>query len=76
MLGRVFGALTALAQAGIPIGAALAGVVVQRAGLVPTILGMGAIYLLVILGMVFNRSLRQMDAASNTDRSEPQRPEA
>jgi MFS family permease len=76
MLGRVFGALTALAQAGIPIGAVLAGVVVQRAGLVPTILGMGAIYLLVTLGMVFNRSLRQMDAASNTDRSEPQRPEA
>jgi predicted MFS family arabinose efflux permease len=62
MLGRVFGALTALAQAGIPIGAVLAGVVVQRAGLVPTILGMGAIYLLVTLGMVFNRSLHQMDA--------------
>jgi hypothetical protein len=37
-------------------------VVVQRAGLVPTILGMGAIYLLVTLGMFFNRSLRQMDA--------------
>jgi MFS family permease len=35
MLGRVFRALTALAQAGIPIGAVLAGVVVQRAGLVP-----------------------------------------
>ncbi len=28
----------------------------------PTILGMGAIYLLVTLGMVFNRSLHQMDA--------------
>ena len=63
MLGRVFGALTALAQAGIPIGAVLAGVVVQRAGLVPTILGMSAIYLLVTLGMFFNRSLRQMDTA-------------
>ena len=47
MLGRVFGALTALAQAGIPIGAVLAGVVVQQVGLVPTILGMGAIYLAV-----------------------------
>jgi hypothetical protein len=37
-------------------------VVIQRAGLVPTILGMGAIYLLVTLGMFFNRSLLQMDA--------------
>jgi hypothetical protein len=36
-------------------------VVVQRAGLVPTVLGMGAISLLVTLGMFFNRSLRQMD---------------
>jgi predicted MFS family arabinose efflux permease len=55
MLGRVFGALTALAQAGIPIGAVLAGVVVQAVGLVPTLLGMGAIYLAVTLGMSFNR---------------------
>ena len=61
LLGRVFGALTALAQAGIPIGAVLAGVVVQQVGLVPTILGMGAIYLAVTLGMSFNQSLRQMD---------------
>ena len=59
--GRVFGALTALASAGIPIGAVLAGVVVQQAGLVPTIVGMGVLYLLVPLGMFFNQSLRQMD---------------
>ena len=62
MLGRVFGALTALAQAGIPIGAVLAGVVVQKAGLIPTIVGMGVLYLLMPLAMFFNRSLRQMDA--------------
>jgi predicted MFS family arabinose efflux permease len=62
MLGRVFGALTALAQAGIPIGAVLAGLAVQKVGLVPTILCMGAIYLTVTLGMTFNRSLYQMDA--------------
>ena len=40
--------------------------VVQRAGLVPTVLGMGAISLLVTLGMFFNRSLRQMDARELT----------
>jgi hypothetical protein len=62
MLGRVFGALTALAQAGIPVGAVLAGLAVQQLGLVPTILVTGAIYLLVSLAMVFNRSLHQMDA--------------
>ena len=62
MLGRVFGALTALAQAGIPIGAVLAGVVVQRAGLIPTTIGMGVLYLLMPVAMFFNRSLRQMDA--------------
>ena len=40
-------------QAGILIGAVRVGEVVQRAGLVPTILGMGAIYLLVTLGMFY-----------------------
>src|SRR4029450_2038642 len=61
LLGRVFGALPALAQAGIPIGAILAGVVVQRAGLVPTIVGMGILYLLMPLSMFLNRALHHMD---------------
>ena len=63
MLGRVFGTLNALAQAGIPLGAALAGFVVEGLGLVPTILGMGAIYLAVTLSMYFNPALHQMDAS-------------
>jgi predicted MFS family arabinose efflux permease len=63
MLGRVFGTLNALAQAGIPLGAALAGFVVEGVGLVATILGMGAIYLAVTVGMFFNPALRQMDAS-------------
>jgi predicted MFS family arabinose efflux permease len=62
LLGRVFGALTALASAGVPIGAALIGVVVQSAGLIPTILGMGLVYVAVNLGMFLNPSLRGMDA--------------
>jgi hypothetical protein len=61
MLGRVFGALTALAQAGIPLGAVLAGFVVEGVGLVPTIVGMNAIYLAVTLGMFFNPAERRMD---------------
>ena len=62
LLGRVFGVLTAVAQAAIPVGAVVAGVAVQRAGLIPTIVGMGVVYVLVVIGMFFNRSLRGMDA--------------
>jgi predicted MFS family arabinose efflux permease len=71
MLGRIFGTLNALAQAGIPLGAALAGFVVEGLGLIPTILAMGAIYLAVTFGMFLNPALRQMDAgkeASSHDR--------
>jgi MFS family permease len=61
LLGRVFGALTAIAQAAIPIGAVVAGVAVQQAGLIPTIIGMGVIYVVVTIGMFFNPALRGMD---------------
>jgi hypothetical protein len=57
----VFGALTAIAQAAIPIGAVVAGVAVQQAGLIPTIVGMGVIYVVVMIGMFFNPALRGMD---------------
>jgi len=42
-------------------GTLLAGVAVQGAGLTPTIVGMGAVYLLVMLGMFLNPRLRGMD---------------
>jgi MFS family permease len=61
LLGRVFGALTAIAQAAIPIGAVVAGVAVQQAGLIPTIVGMGVVYVVVTIGMFFNPALRGMD---------------
>jgi hypothetical protein len=47
----------------------VAEALVQKAGLIPTIVGMGAIHLLVPLGMFFNRSLRQMDAAAQSTAS-------
>jgi MFS family permease len=62
MSGRVFATATAVSQFGIPFGAVLAGFAVQGAGLVPTIIGMGAIYLAVTVSQVFNRSLRGMSA--------------
>ena len=61
LLGRVFGALTTIAQAAIPIGALVAGVALQQAGLIPTIVGMGVIYVVVTIGMFFNPALRGMD---------------
>ena len=63
MLGRVFGALTALAQAGVPFGAVLAGFVVEGVGVVPTLTVMGATVLALTLTMLVNPSLRQMNAA-------------
>jgi MFS family permease len=62
LLGRVFGAVIAIAQAGIPFGAALVGFAIERAGLIPTIAAAGAVYLVVIALMFFNPALRRMDA--------------
>lgn len=63
--GRVLGATNALYFAAIPIGMALGGVVVEVAGLMPTLVGMGLVYLAVTLGMFFNPALREMDAVGN-----------
>jgi hypothetical protein len=61
MLGRVFGTASAIAQAGIPVGAALAGVVVQQAGLIPTVVGMGSIYIALMFTMFLRPALHGMD---------------
>jgi hypothetical protein len=39
----------------------VAGVAVQRAGLIPTIVGMGIIYVVVTIGMFLNPALRGID---------------
>ena len=61
LLGRVFGAFLAFAQAGIPFGAAAAGVVIEGAGLIRTIEVGGAVYVIVVALMFFNPALRRMD---------------
>jgi MFS family permease len=61
LMGRVFGAFLALAQAGIPIGAAIAGFVIEDAQLIPTIAGVGAVYVALIALMFLNPALRLMD---------------
>jgi hypothetical protein len=35
---------------------------VQQAGLIPAIVGMGVVYVVVMIGMFFNPALRGMDA--------------
>jgi hypothetical protein len=61
-MGRVVGAFLAFAQAAIPMGAAIAGFVIERAGLIPTIAAAGAVYVGVIALMFLNPALRRMDA--------------
>lgn len=62
LIGRVFGALVAVAQAAIPFGAATAGLVIEGVGLIPTIAVGGAVYVVVIGLMFFNPALRRMEA--------------
>ena len=66
LMGRVVGAFLAFAQAAIPMGAAIAGFVIERAGLIPTIAAAGAVYVGVIALMFLNPALRRMDARPAT----------
>lgn len=67
LYGRVFGALQSLSSAATPFVIAIVGFVIEGAGLVPTIVGLGALYLAVTLGMLLNPALRRLD----TDRDSP-----
>ena len=62
MYGRVFGALQSTSMAVAPFATAIVGFVIQGAGLVPTIVALGALFLTLTLGMMLNPALRQMDA--------------
>ena len=65
--GRVFGALQSLSAALAPFVIAIVGFVIEGAGLVPTIVALGVVYLIVTLGMLLNPALRRLD----TDRTAP-----
>lgn len=62
MMGRVFGAFLAFAQAGIPFGAALAGLAIEGVGLIPTIAVGGVVYVGFLALMFLNPALRRMEA--------------
>ncbi|GHO69719.1 hypothetical protein KSC_086110 [Ktedonobacter sp. SOSP1-52] len=55
---RVFGALTAMAFLGMPIGGLIAGFLVDWLGITPGILIFGCIYLLSTISLLFNPSLK------------------
>lgn len=74
LMGRVFGAFIAFAQAGIPFGAAIAGLVIEGAGLIPTIATVGGLYVVVVALMFFNPALRGMGAKLAAGASAPGEP--
>jgi MFS family permease len=80
LMGRVFAAVIAIAQAGIPFGAAIAGIAIERAGLIPTIAAAGTVYVVVIGLMFFNPALRRIDvrmpAANELGVAEPTQAQA
>ncbi|MFF2371071.1 MFS transporter [Agromyces sp. NPDC058110] len=56
MRARVFGAMTAGVAASMPLGALLGGLSVEHAGLVPTLVGAGCIYLVLAASPLFVRA--------------------
>jgi MFS family permease len=66
MYGRVFGALQSMTAAFVPFATAIVGFVIEGAGLIPTIVGLGLVYVAITLGMLLNPALRRMDAAPPT----------
>lgn len=61
MRARVSGAIGAGAWAAMPVGSLAAGLLVEHAGLVPTLLGVGSAYLLVTLAPLVGRTWRGLD---------------
>jgi predicted MFS family arabinose efflux permease len=61
LLGRVIGMVSALSMVGVPLGATAVGLVVAKAGLIATLVGMGGIYLILAVAMVLNPALHAMD---------------
>jgi MFS family permease len=67
LYGRVFGALQSLTAAAPAVSMTVVGLVIEGLGLVPTIVALGALYLVLTLGMLLNPALRRMDADRPAD---------
>lgn len=62
--GRVFGVTTALAYVAMPVGMLVYGVTVERLGLTTTLVASAALYVMALVLMIVNRSLRQFGGAA------------
>ncbi|MFB6809613.1 MFS transporter [Streptomyces sp. NPDC056387] len=69
--GRVFGLLVAAALAATPLGMLGAGLALDAAGLVPALLGTGALYLTVTLAPLVFPVWRELDGRGPAERAEP-----
>jgi len=54
------------AAAFVPFATAIVGFVIEGAGSIPTIVGLGIVYVAVTLGILLNPALPRMDAAPPT----------
>lgn len=61
MRGRVFGAINAGAWIAMPLGMLLAGLLTERFGVVPMLIGLGILYFFTTLSMAFIPAMRQMN---------------
>ena len=61
MRGRVFGAITAGAWIAMPLGMLLGGILTDRFGTFPMLIGLGITYLITTLSMAFIPAMRKMN---------------
>ncbi|MYT26739.1 MFS transporter [Streptomyces sp. SID7760] len=69
--GRVFGLLVAAALAATPLGMLGAGLALDAVGLVPALLGTGALYLAVTLAPLVFPVWRELDSRGQAENAEP-----
>lgn len=67
MRGRVFGTITAGAWIAMPFGMLLGGILTEKLGVFPILLGLGIIYLATTLSMIFIPPMREMDRKATVD---------
>ncbi len=60
--GRVFGVIGGLAWMAMPAGVLLGGVAAESIGLRPLLLGLGAVYLVTTVSLLFIPTIRELDA--------------
>ena len=61
MRGRVFGAITAGAWIAMPLGMLLGGILTEKLGTLPLLIGLGIAYFITTLSMAFIPTMREMD---------------